>query len=162
MNRTGDGLLTTGLSANPSNPTAETTAARYIAAMADAVDGRYAGREGEVKMVVGSGTNGVYGHMAGLDIGGTTGTSGRTVTAHFGERLRVSPHVGAYANNRQEALVIKGTTFQTVCAIWPGIPILVDQSSRAPHGEIRLWAVLMHDFAILRTEGYTRHRFRTS
>ena len=70
--------------------------------------------------------------------------------------------VPAYAQDMQEAVVCKGNTFQTVCAIWSGIPILVDQSSRAPHGEIRLWAVLMHDFAILRRDGYTRHRFRNS
>ena len=52
--------------------------------------------------------------------------------------------------------------FQTVCAIWPGIPILVDSGSRAPHGEVRLFAVLFHDFAILRKDGYTRHTFRNS
>ena len=122
----------------------------------DKVDGRYATRESEVKMLVGST---IYAHMAGQAL--ATG-DGRTVTDKLGDRVRVSPHVPAYAQNRQQAVVCKGNVFQTVCAIWPGIPILVDSASRAPHGEIRLWAVLMHDFAILRKDGYTRHTFRNS
>ena len=147
--------MTTGVSANPTNPSDATTAAEYIAA-ASAVDGRFSTRESEVKMLVGET---IYAHMAGQAL--ATGDV-RTVTDKLGDRVRVSPHVGAYANNRQEAVVIKGNAFQTVCAIWPGIPILVDQASRGAHGEVRLWAVLFHDFAILRTDGYTRHRFRNS
>ena len=68
----------------------------------------------------------IYAHMAGQAL--ATG-DGRTVTDKLGDRVRVSPHVGAYANNRQEAVVIKGNAFQTVYAIWPGIPILLDQAS---------------------------------
>ena len=87
---------------NPTNPTADTTAAQYLAAVASGVDGRFAMNEGEVKMLVGST---IYGHMAGQDVGTASGT---TVTDKLGTRLRVSPHVPAYANNRQEAVVIKG------------------------------------------------------
>ena len=60
-------------------------------------------------------------------------------------------------------LVCKGSAFQAVCAIWQGVPIEVaDRGSRAAHGEVQLFAFLFHDFAILRTDGYTRHRFRNS
>ena len=157
LNRTSEGLLQFGTA--PTAHSSATTAAQYLAAVAAGVDGRFAGREGEVKVLVGSGPNGVYGHMAGLAI--ATG-DGRTVTDKLGERVRVSPHVPAYSSDMQDAVVCKGNSFQTVAAIWPGIPILVDNASRAPQGEVRLYGVLMHDFAILRTDGYTRHRFRTS
>ena len=153
LNRTSEGLLAFGTPPTP--PTAETTAAQYVAA-ASAVDGRFATRESEVKMLVGET---IYAHMAGQAL--ATG-DGRTVTDKLGDRVRVSPHVPAYAGNQQQAIVCKGNMFQTVCAIWPGIPILVDQASRGAHGEVRLWAVLMHDFAILRQEGYTRVAFRNS
>ena len=152
LNRTDEGLLDFG--SDPTAPTAATTAAQYIAA-ASAVDGRFATRESEVKMVVGET---IYGHTGQALATG----DGRTVTDKLGDRVRVSQHVAAYAGNKQDAVVCKGNMFQTVCAIWPGIPILVDQASRGAHGEVRLWAVLMHDFAILRTDGYTRHAFRNS
>ena len=153
LNRGSDGLLKFGT--QPTGPSAESTAQSYIAA-ASAVDGRFATRESEVKMLVGET---IYAHMAGRAL--ATG-DGRTVTDKLGDRVRVSPHVPAYASDMQDAVVCKGNAFQTVCAIWPGIPILVDSASRGAHGEVRLWAVLMHDFAILRTEGYTRVRFRNS
>ena len=153
LNRTDEGLLNFGTA--PTAPTAATTAAQYVSA-ASAVDGRFATRESEVKMVVGET---IYAHMAGQAL--ATG-DGRTVTDKLGDRVRVSPHVPAYSGDQQQAIVCKGNAFQTVCAICPGLPILVDSSSRAPHGEVRLWAVLMHDFAILRTDGYTRVAFRNS
>ena len=157
LNRTSEGLLQFGTA--PTGPGQASTALEILSAVASGVDGRFASRESEVEILVGSGANGTYGYMAGLAI--ATG-DGRTVTDKLGERVRVSPHVPAYASNMQDAVVCKGNTFQTVAAIWPGIPIIVDQSSRAPQGEVRLYGVLMHDFAILRTDGYTRHRFRTS
>ena len=155
LNRGTDGLLTFGT--EPTSPTAESTAAQYLAAVASGVDGRFAMNEGEVKALVGST---IYGHMAGQDVGTNSGT---TVTDKLGNRVRVSPHVAAYASNYQEAVVCKGSAFQAVCAIWQGVPIEVaDRGSRAAHGEVQLFAFLFHDFAILRTDGYTRHRFRNS
>ena len=59
LNRTSEGLLAFGTPPTP--PTAETTAAEYVAA-ASAVDGRFATRESEVKMLVGET---IYAHMAG-------------------------------------------------------------------------------------------------
>ena len=155
LNRGTDGLLTFGT--EPTSPAAASTAAQYLAAVASGVDGRFAMNEGEVKALVGST---IYGHMAGQDVGTASGT---TVTDKLGNRLRVSPHVPAYASDYQEAVVCKGSAFQAVCAIWQGVPIEVaDRGSRAAHGEVQLFAFLFHDFAILRTDGYTRHRFRTS
>ena len=61
--------------------------------------------EGEVKALVGST---IYGHMAGQDVGTASGT---TVTDKLGNRLRVSPHVPAYASDYQEAVVCKGSAF---------------------------------------------------
>ena len=104
LNRGTDGLLTFGT--EPTSPTAESTAAQYLAAVASGVDGRFAMNEGEVKALVGST---IYGHMAGQDVGTNSGT---TVTDKLGNRVRVSPHVAAYASNYQEAVVCKGSAFQ--------------------------------------------------
>ena len=157
LNRSASGLLTTGHSANPTPPTGATTAAEYMAAISGGVDGRYAMREADVRMLVGTGADGVFPHMAGLAIA----DAGR-LTDIIGDRLRVSGNIGAYANNRQEALVIKGSEANTVAAIWPGVEIIRDVYTREAEGEVRLVGILLHDFAILRTAGYIRERFRTS
>ena len=70
LNRGTEGLLTFGT--EPTSPTAESTAAQYLAAVASGVDGRFAMNEGEVKALVGST---IYGHMAGQDVGTNSGTT---------------------------------------------------------------------------------------
>ena len=157
LNRTASGLLTTGLAADPTAPGAATTAAEYIAALSGGVDGRYAMNESQVRLLVGTGTGGTYAHMAGLAIA----DAGRVVDI-MGARLRVSPHVGDYAGNHQDALVIKGSEANTVMAVWPGVELLRDPYTREGEGEIRLIGYLLHDFAIVRTGGYSRVAFRTS
>ena len=157
LNRGTDGLIKFGSA--PNNPTAATTAAQYLAAVAAGVDGRHAMNEAGVRVLVGTGANGTYGHMAGLPI--ATG-DGRTVTDKLGERVRVSPNIPAYGSDRQEGLVVKGSQANAVAAIWPGVEVIRDVFSREAFGEVRLVGVLLHDFAILRTSGYIRYRFRTS
>ena len=157
LNRSSAGLLTTGHSANPSAPGNETTAKQYMAALAGDVDGRYAMNEAQVRLLVGTGNNGVFPHMAGLAI-----TDAGRLTDLMGARLRVSPNIANYAQNHQDALVIKGTEGNTVAAVWPGVEIIRDVYTRESQGEVRLIGRLIWNMNILRTAGYIRHAFRTS
>ena len=157
LNKAAAGLLTTGHSSTPPAPGAATTAAQYMAALAGGVDGRFARNEAQVRLLVGTGANGTFPHMAGLAIA----DAGR-LTDLMGDRLRVSPNIAAYAAHRQDGLVIKGTEGNTVAAVWPGVEILRDPYTRESHGEIRLVGVVLWNFEILRTAGYIRHAFRTS
>ena len=155
LNGTDKGLLTTAHSAYPNAPAAVSTAAQYLAALQP--DGRHAASENDVRLLVGGGANGIYQHMMGLAVA----DAGRLTTI-MGQRLRLSPHVADYAGNRQDGLVIRGTTPNAQLAVWPGVEILEDRGSRAQEGEVRLYGVILQDFAILRTTGYVRHAFRTS
>ena len=157
LNKASAGLLTDGHSTNPSAPGSATTAALYMAALAGGVDGRYAMNESQVRLLVGTGTNGTFPHMAGLAIA----DAGRLPDL-MGARLRVSPNIAAYAANHQDALVIKGTEANTVAAVWPGVEIIRDPYTRESHGEVRLIGRLIWNFNILRKAGYIRHAFRTS
>ena len=121
LNKAAAGLLTAVHSANPTPPGSATTAAEYMAALAGGVDGRYATSEAAVRLLVGTGTNGTFPHMAGLAIA----DAGR-LTDLMGARLRVSPNIAAYGSNRQDALVIKGTEGNTVAAVWPGVELIRD------------------------------------
>ena len=158
LNAVAKGLLTSAHSTDPQAPSAATTAAQYLAAIAGGVDGRYAMTEAATKMLVGTKANGVYPHMAGLQIS----NNGPRLTSELGGRLRVSEHIAAYAGNHQDAIVVKGTLANAVMALWPSIEIFEDRGTRAQEGEVRLYGQLNQDFVILRTGGYVRHAFRTS
>ena len=43
-----------------------------------------------------------------------------------------------------------------------GMELFEDVSSRAAEGEVRLYGVQLHDFAVLRPSAFVRHRFRNS
>ena len=160
LTRTSDGLLDKGT--DPGTPGSASTAAQYLAAVYGGVDGLYAQDASEVRMLVGSGASGTYGHMGGLPVATGSDINAAEKVADVSGGLRVSGHVPAYASNRQEAVIIKGPARRnTVAAIW-GITLIPDEVTRTTQGEIRLTAVMLADFAILRTDGYKRHRFRTS
>ena len=162
LNRATDGLLAFGTA--PDNPGTASTAAAYISAMFAGVDGLYADAVSQVKILVGAGATGVYQHMGALKVntGAAAEMSVAEKLAMLG-MLRVSAHVPDYASNRQEALIIKGAPRRNcVAALWPNISLIVDRVTRSSQGEVKLTALMLYDFAILRTAGYTRHRFRTS
>ena len=158
LNAAAKGLLTTASDTEPSEPTASTTASIYIAAGA-AADGRHAANESEVKLLVGTGTGGVYGHMAATPVS-TNGD--RRVSEVFGPRLRVSPHVPAYASDYQEAVAVLGSGVDTRASMWAGIMVERDAGERKAYGEVQLWGVGFFDFQIINAGAYNRHRFRTS
>ena len=154
LRRASDGLLVVGTA--PTNPTAASTYAAYLAAMY-AVDGLHAQAITDMAMVVGTD---IYAHM-----GAVASTAG--LNAHQGIQgsrgARVSNHVPDYASNRQEAVVCRTglRPSNLVVANW-GMELFEDVSSRAAEGEVRLYGVQLHDFAVLRPSAFVRHRFRNS
>ena len=76
--------------------------------------------------------------------------------------LRASSLVPAYGSNRQDAAIVRGPARQNIVAASWGVELLPDPFSRAAEGEIRLYVISLFDFAITRTAGFVRHRFRTS
>ena len=158
LTRTGDGLLDFGT--DPTTPTAATTAAEYMAA-AYAVDaGVYANSVEEIRMIVGPET---YVHMGSVWRANGSDDNIASLFSRLSGGLRVSGHVPDYASNHQEGVVIKGMPRRNcVAALWQGVSLIEDRVTRAKQGEIILTAVSLYDFKILRTDGYTRHRFRTS
>ena len=69
----------------------------------------------------------------------------------------------AYASNFQDALVVKGVARRNcVASVWDGIQLIPDAITRATQGEVKITAVMLYDFSVLRTAGYNRHRFRNA
>ena len=162
LNRANDGLLQFGTA--PSNPSAATAAAAYLASAYGAADGLYAENVGDVRFIVGAGAAGTYQHMGKLTVntGGSAEISVAEKIMAITGGLRVSSLVPAYASNRQDAVVVKGPArSNTVATMWDAVSI-EDVVTDAAKGWVKIYLVTMFDFAVVREDGYVRHRFRTS
>ena len=150
------GLLGGGLTA-PSNPTAESTWADYKSGISALVDGRYADSEADVSVVFGSATwakmRTVYRTATASDDDAITSIRG------MGASVRVSAHVPAPGTNRQGAIASRGTEQHATAPIWSGITLIPDEITKAATGEIVLTAVMLAQFMVLRTDGFSRLLF---
>ena len=65
--------------------------------------------------------------------------------------LRVSSHVPSVSGNKQNSLIRLGMERgAAVQPMWQGVSLIVDEFTRAAHGEIIVHAVLLANFAITR------------
>lgn len=63
----------------------------------------------------------------------------------------VSAHVPAVANSKQNALIRLGMERgAAVQPMWQGVSLIIDEYTRAAHGELIIHAVLLANFAITR------------
>ena len=158
LNLTDAGLLQFGT--DPTGPAAASGYADYIKAMYGGVDGKFSGEIGDVRMLVGHAT---YSHMSSVYRADQSTMSALDVLSEKSGGVRVGGNVPAYASNRQDAVVVKGTGRRNaVVALWGGVEILPDPYSRAEEGERRLYGVMLYAFKILRDAGFSRARFRNS
>lgn len=157
LRRAANGLMTTGHSPVPSTPTAESTHSDYLSAVYAGVDGLHSQAVAQVGLLVGQT---IYAHA-----GATYRTSGPNVIQDLAGSAgaRVSPHVAAYAANAQDAIVIRrGLAPSNLAAALWGMELIDDPYTRALQGEIVYTGILLHDFAVLRSGAFVRHRFRNS
>ena len=151
-----DGLLTaTNLPNN--NVSTATTFALYLSGLLyGRVDGRYARTPGDVRVIVGQGT---FTHAAGTYKGNN---SDESAVERLGSRsggFRVSPHVPAVSGNKQNALVRLGMeSGGAVQPLWEGVSLIVDEFTRAAHGEIIVHAVLLANFTLTRAAQFHKQQ----
>ena len=143
-----DGLLT-GTNLANNNVSAVTTFALYLSGLLYArVDGRYARTPGDIRMIVGQAT---FAHASGAYKGTNSDESGVERLQAQSGGLMVSAHVPAVASNKQNALIRLGMERGgAVQPMWQGVSLVVDEFTRASHGEIIVHAILLANFAITR------------
>ena len=126
------------------------------------VDGKYAGAEGELSWVVGVGT---YTKLAGLI------QSNDSVSAT--ERLRrllrdfmASANIPAVASTIQSGIIAKlgamDSGMNAVAPIWEGLRLIRDEVTNADKGQIQVTAVCLHNFKVLRADGFVRTKLKVS
>lgn len=129
-----------------------------VAEVAGAVDGLYAGDEGDLAWVIGTAT---YTKLAGLFV------ETMTATDHLRAKLRAfraSANIPAVDSNGQMGIVAKigAMGMNAVAPIWSTLRLLRDEATAATTGAINVTAVMMTNFKILRAAAYARSHLKVT
>ena len=161
LNDATDGLLGGGLTA-PSNPALVALFADYKSAVTAQVDGKYASMPDQVRLLLGSKT---YAHSESVyrvqAANGGNNESGYEIMVRKSGGVRVSDHIAAPASNRQDALAARRiNAMHAVMPIWRGITLIPDRITKAKSGQVVLTSVALWSLKILRSDGFSRLKFK--
>ena len=147
-----EGLLTGTKLANHA-ASAVTTFAAYLSAFGHArVDGRYAAALSDVRAVVGAPT---YAHMGNQYRSNNADYSALDAIGRKTGGVRVSAHVPAVANKKQNAVIRLGMHDRAILQVlWDGISLIPDEISKVKTGEIAITAILLVATKILRADSF--------
>ena len=156
---TGTEGLFTGTNLSNHNVAAVTSYANYRSELGyGRVDGTFAGSVGDLKIVMGAAT---YGHAAGAFRSANAGDRAALedlMSATGG--VKVSSHVPAVANNKQNAVIRLGSRRDCVAAVWEGVTLVPDSVTLADKGQIKVTAVMLHAVKILREAGFYKQQLQ--
>ena len=117
------------------------------------LDGRFAPMESDLRILSGAST---VANMAGVYRSNTADDSALDSIRRVSGGVRVSAHVAAVANKKQDSIVRRGSRMDAVAALWEGITLIPDEISKAKSGELVITAVLLAAFKTIRTDGFAR------
>ena len=149
--------LFTGTKLSNHNVSAATSYANYRNELGyGRVDGTYAGGVGDLRIIMGAAT---YGHAAGVFRSTNAGDRAAledlmAVTAG----VKVSAHVPAVANHKQNAVIRLGMRRDMVAPVWEGVTLIPDEITKAGAGQIVITAVMLHAVKILREAGFYKQQ----
>ena len=124
----------------------------YKSRLTSSVDGRYAGMESDVKMLIGTPTL-IHGET--LYKSSESPESAIDLLRRTSGGVKVSAFVPGVSSNRQDILVRKGARMDAVAALWDRV-IIDDNVTKAQTGEVVLTAVLYAAFKVVRPAGFAR------
>ena len=120
------------------------------------VDGRYAAMQTDLRIVMGAKS---YAHAGSVYRSNNADYSALDSLMAKTGGVRVSAHMPAVANNKQNALVRLGLRRDMVQPTWAGVTIIVDEYGvLAGKGEIEVTAVLGMNTKILRADGFYKQQ----
>ena len=113
-----------------------------------------------VRLLIGAET---YRHAEGIYRVANNGTneSGYEVMTRKSGGVRTSSHVPAAASNIQGALAARRlNAMHAVMPIWRGITLIPDNVTKAKSGQVVLTAVALWSLKVLRSDGFSRLKFK--
>ena len=141
----------------PADAGAEATVSDYINVLTDVVDGKVAGMESEVRILLGSAT---FKH-AGRKFIDNTDKSALMHLREMARGVQVSSFVPAVASKNQLVLTAspERNAGYAVAPMWGAGPqVIRDNITGAASGEVALTILSFFNFAIVRTDGYKLHK----
>ena len=117
------------------------------------IDGRFARGEGDIRLLVGPGT---LQDAATLFRSATGDLSAVDSLRRISGGVRVSPHIPGPTSHKQDVLARRGSRPDAVAPIWRNIALIPDEVTQAAKGEIRVTAVALAAFKVIRTSGFSR------
>ena len=123
------------------------------------VDGKYAGSESECSWIVGTAS---YQKMAAL-IQANDSTSATERLRRVLRDFMASANIPAAASNVQQGILAKlgaPDAVNAVCPIWEGLRLIRDEVTNAAKGQIQVTAIALHNFRILRADGFARTKVK--
>ena len=144
-----------GLPVHGDDVTALVTAAIFRTLLAGRVDGKFASRVEDLRMLFGADTFGV---LYALLLGQTP------LLDRYAAQYRVSQNVPATDAMVQEAVAAKSGVggVNSVAPVWQGIELIRDPYSGAKQGYVALTAIQLWNFQILRKDAYSRIGFKVA
>ena len=146
--------------ADYADPAAEVDFATAAEQAARGVDGKYAGGENELAWVIGTAT---YQKLAAL-IQSNDSTSATERLRRLLRDFMASANIPAAASNIQQGIIAKlgsmDSAINAVCPIWEGMKLIRDEVTNAAKGQIQVTAVALHNFRILRADGFVRTKVK--
>ena len=147
---------------DPSAPAANAeTFARYAAAIASHIDGRFATMPGDVRALVGPHT---IRHMASTFGGANSDRSAYSYLSQEFGGVRATRRIADPANNIQQAIIRRTNPAGdrvAVAPVWGGVELIRDPYTEAKKGQIIVTAImLVGGVVMLRKDAFVQHSFR--
>ena len=142
----------------PTAPGAVAKYADYRAAILGRVDGIYASNAMDVKLLLNPAT---YQHADTVWRGNAVGEeSGLEAVMRLSGGVRVSGHAPASSSNVSQAVTCRGPMGAAVAPVWNGIEIVFDNLTLLANGQLKLTAIMLANFKVLRADQYVRTSFK--
>ena len=151
------GLLHGTVLAN-NNVSAVTTYANYREHfMAGRVDGKYASRYSDLRILMGAET---YAHADSVWRGTNTNNDVSVLDVLMARAagVQVSAHVPAAVSNKQNSIVRRGSRRDAVAPVWQGIQIIPDNVTLADKGQVKVTAIMLFAVQVLRAAGFHKQQ----
>ena len=119
------------------------------------VDGQFAASGADVRLVMGSKT---YAHAGGQYRHANADDVALDRLTEITGGVRVSAHVPAVNNDKQNVLIRLGMRRDMVAPVWGAVTLIPDEITKAANGQIVLTAVLLHAVKVLRVGGFHKRQ----
>ena len=119
----------------------------------DSIDGKFAWGSEDIRVLVAPTT---LGHMSRSFLASADSRSADEALKQAAGGVRVSAHIPAAANSKQDVISRRGARRDMVAPMWEGVTLIADEVTKASTGQVVLTAIMLYAVKILRTDGFRR------